>query len=302
MIALFFVFVAVVNDGIRHLMMIWVTIPAGDPKSITADEYSLSLQTALPITVMSITQGLLGLSVTWLEIAESASSMGKVNRNIIILRWFVRFLMITIFLASITLAILDLTTTFLLFDIFIIIILATLNWYGGKRLRAILSKGAATPAGKFDVAKCIRNTNRMVLCSSIPIVGGGVWYVAISQSIYDHVDSNFGGGAYPFTTAGLGLTMLCYSIYSFFEQSNRSSVYKYLGIEATNANKSFAQTLISKASSAARRSSKSSVLPRSEHASVTAPSSSVVVRSVADSSSEPLVEEHDRGGGETGKA
>ena len=70
MIALFFVFVAVVNDGIRHLMMIWVTIPAGDLGSITADEYSLSLQTALPITVMTITQGLLGLSVTWLEIGE----------------------------------------------------------------------------------------------------------------------------------------------------------------------------------------------------------------------------------------
>ena len=183
----------------------------------------------LPLTLIFLNQGFMGLSVTWVQLAASAMARNKWNDLLMsALKWSVRFLQVVLAGAIFALAVIDQMDKAAIVGSLLMIVLVPINYLGGKSLRVLLAKGVAPAPGKFDIGKCIQDTNRKLMCSVFPLIGSLLWLTVCLTQTMNEVDSANEITLAPFLLSALFLQFIMWSIYSFFAQSNQGAIEKYM--------------------------------------------------------------------------
>ena len=251
-----------INEAARNFMV--PVVNSGSTAAAPLSQYQFNIATliALPITVVFLNFAFMGVSLTWLEIAESASS-GKGKSSSSKIRWMRRGAKTLMFLlTAVVIYLCGTGNTAKISAIGFIFapIMVVLNYLGGKKLRQLLvlvppgsPTSAKQEAPKFDIGECIKWTNRKIIVDCLFFV---IWTIVLTISLsreYDVVDVDgrlYSLIAFSVLFVNSSIAFLCHIIYSYFEQSNRTTIGKM-------SNK--ARTAVSPRDAPSRRSSRVNV-------------------------------------------
>ena len=264
-ITLLWLVATTINEAARNLMVPAVNSGSTAFAPLSVYQLNIATLTCLPITVISLNFAFMGVSLTWLELAESAShggiSKGKSSSSKILwMRRGAKSLMILLAAIVLYLCGTNNTAKIPVVGIFFSPIMVFLNYLGGKKLRQLLlpvippgpppsqaprrrsfvilpgsltrSPSTLMKAPKkksFEIGECIHSTNRKILVDCGFFI---IWTIVLPIALgrgYDVVDKDgrlFSLIAFSLLFVNTSIAGLCYTIYSYFEQSNRTTIEK----------------------------------------------------------------------------
>jgi len=251
-----------ISEFFRHTLYVARNEPVGSPIAMNAVQFDIGLF-LLPITIICFCQALLGLSITWIGIAEKTGNIKGAKRKLVILRtslyvYMVSITLICLFFAanndSVLMSYVGLLSWFLIIPAL---------YFASKRLRKLLANGAPPKPGQFDMADCLKKTTRRLMVVTPLFFSSLVWFLGVNTAI-NQVGVTARDDSPIFSLCGVGLSLWygMHAIKNFFNESNAAAIAKF------NTNRKVVSTMYGKdssgaTSSEASSSSTSSVAPSS---------------------------------------
>ena len=214
-------------EAFRHSLYIFRNEPVGSGWEMDAQAFDVGLFT-LPLTIIFTCQGMLGLSLTWIGIAEKSGNVKNAKRKLIILRSFLYVYMIVLTAICFFLAATNNSVAMSFVGLASMITVVPCMGIASSKLRRLLSAGAPPKAGQFDISTCLQTTTRKLLICCPIFLFAILWFVGANTAINQRgIPERNNVPIYSLTLTGFSLWFLLHSIKSFFVESNKGSLAKF---------------------------------------------------------------------------
>ena len=235
------------SESYRNPSYIFRSLPPSSPTSLDGPHFDMSVGLNLPISIVSLVQCLLGLGLSWIDIAESSSTLTSPSgsRRLTWSKAFLRAVMLLVTVAVVFLAARNRTVEMAYLGIALTVIILPVLVVGGNRLRALLlrsggSKGTAAvqragahakPMGRADLGGGIRRLVLQLVFVLLCFVGGCITMTTDMANTYNTGKVLWKGGKGVFSMFIISMSMWgsSFCMLSFFFVTNKHKIDKARG-------------------------------------------------------------------------
>ena len=270
-----FVTLALFSEAFRHSLYGPRNMPANSAFAIDGVQFDIGLF-SLPVTIMCMCQGLLGLSITWIGIAEKSGNVKGAKKKLAFIKTSVWVFMAVIMTISLYMAAANMSSQMSSLGIALFFVLTPTLVVASSKLRKLLSNGAPPKEGQFDISKCLKQTSIKMIAVGPVFIGGLLIFMICDGNIRkkgpkERTNVTLVG----LMMLGYGLWFMMHTIKNFFAESNAAALAKFERTQksiTTMYGKGSSATSTSSTSSTSESVSASKVVPEDANSEKAAPS------------------------------